>query len=97
MVTTRESRGPTGAGRQSATFDPAHDVDPGPVAAGALIGRDGFGTRGAGNSEGPHLHLIYRNASTVLNPFDLWGGQSAMENEGFAFNDSDPTTCEEPE
>jgi len=78
-------------------LDPAHDVDPGPVAAGAPIGRDGFGTRGAGNSEGPHLHLIYRNASTVLNPFDLWGGRSAMEDEGFTFNDSDPTTCEEPE
>ena len=40
---------------------------------------------------------IRDSATTTLNPFDLWGGKSAMENEGFTFNDSDPATCEEPE
>lgn len=79
-------------------LDPAHDVDSGPVAAGALIGRDGFGSSGAGNSQGPHLHLAYkRSVNEVLNPFDLWGGMEAMRNEEFTFNDSDPATCEESE
>lgn len=74
-------------------LDPVHDVDTGPVSEGALVGR--YSIAAPGTSSGPHLHLIYRNASTILDPFDLWGGEAAMGREGFTFNATDPTTCEE--
>jgi len=59
-----------------------------------LIGREGK----TGHDSGFHPHLaLKRSVDDVLDPFDLWGGKTAGENEGFTFNDSDPTTCEESE
>ena len=55
-----------------------------------------------GTTGGPHMHIKYRERQEdgsylTKDPVEVFGGEDALEEEGFSFDENDPGSCSAPE
>ena len=61
-------------------------------AKGVLVRPDGTL---AGKTSGPHMHIQYRKNGKYVDLVEAFGGQAALGEEGFGFDENDPASCTE--